>query len=134
MFLACREQHARREKVDRRSDDRDCKPDANVGQGLRVNQPFDGGYADGTGRKQDQEAFETAGKVLGFAVAVGMPVVCGLFGNCQHGQRHHRAGEVDDGFQGVGQQTDRSGQFPRRRFQGDGAQGCENGEPGETFQ
>ena len=55
MFLACREQHARREKVDCRSDDRDCKPDSNVGQGLRVNQPFDGGYADGTGRKQDQE-------------------------------------------------------------------------------
>jgi len=62
---------------------------------------FNRGNGDGRSGKQDQQSFKSTREVLGLAVAKGVSLICGPFGDRQHRQRHHRASQIDHRFEGI---------------------------------
>ena len=83
---------------------------AEVGHGLGMEDLVPGLVENADGREQDEHALEPGGVVFDVAVAVGVALVGRRVG---HGDAHHGKGrghDVDDGFQGVGE----DGRGPRQ--------------------
>ena len=75
-------------------------------------QALDRRHADADRRHENEKALEGAGEVFRLAVAVGVVFVRRAGGQGEHGQSHDSAGQVDQGFEGIGQQPHRPGQPP----------------------
>jgi hypothetical protein len=105
-FLADVQQDAGHDKVDGRGHHRHPEPDAGLRQGPRRDDPQHGRHADADRRQQDEDPFDAAGEILGFAVPELMLFVRGTRRDDQHGQGHQRGHQVDQGLHRIREQTD----------------------------
>jgi 8-oxo-dGTP pyrophosphatase MutT (NUDIX family) len=120
--------------VHQRRHDRDREPEPHALDGLRVNEPVDRADDDDRGRREDHEAFEAGGEVLGLAVAVVVVRIGRARRDVQGDERHHRGDQVHERLGRVREQTHRSGDEVRPRLQADRHQRRRDRQPGEAGQ
>jgi hypothetical protein len=101
-------------------------------QRMRGREPSGRRPDDRAGGPQDQDPFEAAREVLGFAVAEGVCRIGRTRGDQDHPQRERRPGEVDERLECVRQQADRAGEPPGARLEGDRRDGGRDRQPGEV--
>ena len=125
------EQHGYAEVHERgRQPDRQAK--TRLIERLRVHEPIERGYAYAGGRHEDERAFDPAGKIFRLAMAERMVFIGWPLGDGQHGERHHPPDQVDDRFERIREQSDRSCDIPRPCLEDDRNKCRRNGNPRES--
>ena len=125
-------QAQRHSEVDERGEHGDDEADADRLDRPRVQEPVARGVADRASREENEATLRAAGKILRLLVAVGVLLVRLARRHGEGDQRDDRRHEVDDRFQGVGEETDRAGQGVGPGLHRDRHQGSGNREPGEA--
>jgi len=106
VFAADAHEDARGGKVDDRRGHRYPETDPDRLERLRIEQPLEGSIRDADCGKENEKALECTGEIFRLAVPVRMIIVGRLGSQRQHGKRHHRACQVDEGLERVGEQAD----------------------------
>ena len=116
------EHHPGQCAVERRAQQGQRQPPAQLLERRRVPDSGNRRPQNGHAGTHDQNTFKARGKILGLVVTVGMIVVGLARRNGHHGQRKHGARQVDKRLQRIRQQADRARQPPSQRLEHNGEQ------------
>ena len=99
-------------------------------EGLRIEKPLYGSVGDAQRGKTDQDAFDSAGKILDLSVTVGMPSVGRTPGLDDGQQSDEPRRQIDHGLHGVGKKADGIRQKEGSELESHGQNRSPDGQPG----